>query len=165
PINGAILTVILPQTGDGKLLGKTACPCCGQAWPEGKEPPPGVRLVPFESGNGTSWTGILIDATNLELKPALFPKVVTDEDQEVIGPGFASAEKLAQLGQVGWFRDRTQAFASDRVGSNPLIVRALRVTGANSCDLVVSNYDAARIHGSKANLQLLSECRVGLLVD
>jgi len=165
PINGAILNVILPPTGDGKLLGKTACPCCGQAWPEGKEPPPGVRPVPLESGSGPTWTGILIDATNLGIQPALFPSVVTEDDREVIGPGFASAEKLAQLGPVGWFRDRTQAFVSERVGTNPLVIRALRVTGTNSCDLVVSQYDAARIHGSKANLQLLSECRVGLLVD
>ncbi len=165
PINGAILNAILPPTGNGKLLGKTACPCCGQAWPEGKEPPPGIKLVPLESGNGQTWSGILIDATNLGLQPALFPRVVTEEDEEVIGPGFASAEKLAQFGLVGWFRDRTQAFVSERVGPNPLLIRALRVTGTNSCDVVISHYDAARIHGSKANLQLLSECRVGLLVD
>ncbi len=165
PLTGAVLNVILPATGEGRLLGRTACPCCGQAWPEGKEPLPGVKLVPFESGNGVVFSGILIDASNLGLRPALFPRVVTEDDEEVIGPGFASAERLAQLGPVGWFRDRTQAFMSERVGSNPLVVRALRVAGANSCDLVISHYDAARIHGSRANLQLLSDCRVGILTD
>jgi len=41
----------------------------------------------------------------------------------------------------------------------------LAVTGTNYCDLVISQADAARIHGSKSNLELLSRCRVGFLVD
>lgn len=165
PITGVVLGLMLPTTSAPRLLGRTACPCCGQPWPEGEEPPEGVRLVPYESGNTPSYTGIVIDARGLGLRPALFPRVVTENGEEVIGPDFARPEPVAQLGLVGYYFDRTGALTSERIGVSPLMVRALAVTGANSCDLVISRADAARIHGSRSNLELLSRCRVGILAD
>ena len=165
PLTGAIMNLLLPITGGGRLLGKTACPCCGQPWPEDKEPPPGVKLVPFDNGNGQTYTGILVDVRGLGFSPALFPRAVTSENDVVIGPEFASAADLAQSGAFGYYQDRSEALSTERIGANPLVVRALSITGRNSCDIVVSQYDAARIHGSKATLDLLARCRVGLLVD
>lgn len=165
PLTGAVLGLMLPVTSTPRLLGHTACPCCGQPWPEGKEPPPGVRLVPYETGDAPQYTGILIDAKGLDSRPALFPQLVTESGDEVFSADFAKPEQVTQYGLVGYFHNRTQALTADRIGSNPLIVRALRVTGTNSCDLVISQSDAARIHGSKSNLDLLSRCRVGFLVD
>jgi len=165
PLTGAVLGLMLPVTSAPRLLGRTACPCCGQPWPEGKEPPAGVRLVPYEAGDAPEYTGILIDAKGLEYRPALFPQVVTESGDEVFSADFAKREQLAQSGLVGHFHDRTLALTADRIGSSPLIVRALGVTGTNSCDLVISQADAARVHGSRSNLELLSRCRVGFLVD
>jgi hypothetical protein len=165
PLPGAVLGLMLPVTSAPRLLGRTACPCCGQPWPEGKEPPAGVKLIPYETGTVPEYTGILIDAKGLESRPALFPRAVTESGDEVFGADFAKAEHLAQSGLVGYFHDRASALTADRIGSNPLIVRALGVAGTNSCDLVISQADAARIHGSRSNLELLSRCRVGFLVD
>jgi hypothetical protein len=165
PIPGPVLNVLLPRTGGGRLLGRTACPCCGQPWPEGKEPPPGVQLVPDETGVSSVYTGILIDVRGLNCSRALFPTVVNESDAEVVGPGFILPERLAASGAVVYYRDRAAATASDRIGSNPLVIRALRMTGANNCDAVVSQYDAARIHGTRANLELMANCKVGFLVD
>jgi len=165
PLTGAVLGLMLPVTSAPHLLGRTACPCCGQPWPDGKEPPPGVKLVPYESGSAPEYTGILIDAKGLESRPALFPRVVTESGDQVFGADFAKPEQVTQSGLVGYYYDRAQALTADRVGSSPLIVRALRVAGTNSCDLVISQADAARIHGSRSNLELLSRCRVGFLVD
>ena len=165
PLPGAVLGQMLPVTSTPRLLGRTACPCCGQPWPDGKEPPAGVRLVPYEQGNEPEYTGILIDANGLGAEPALFPQVVTESGAEVVGADFAKPEQVSQSGLVGYFRDRSQALTADRIGPNPLIVRALGVTGTNACDLVISQPDAARIHGSKSNLELLSRCHVGFLVD
>ena len=165
PLTGAVLGLMLPVTSTPRLLGRTACPCCGQPWPEGREPAVGVRLVPYESGNAPEYTGIVIDAKGLECRPAFFPRVVTESGDEVIGADFAKPEQLAQSGLVGYFHDRTQALTADRIGSSPLIVRALSIAGTNSCDLVISHADAARIHGSKSNLDLLSRCRVGFMLD
>ncbi len=165
PITGNILEQLVPETGGDRLLGKVACPCCGQPWPEDKEVPPGVELVPYEDESTPVYTGILVDARGLQLSPALFPRLVTEQDDEVYGPGFAKEEELAEQGMVGYYRNQTEALMSERVGSDPLIVRALSVAGTNYCDLVVSGRNAAGIHGSRANLELLARCRVGLLVD
>jgi len=165
PLTGAVLELMLPVTSAPRLLGRTACPCCGQPWPEGEEPPAGVKLVPYEEGDVPEYTGILIDAKGLEPRPALFPRVVTESGDEVVGPDFARQEQLAQSSLVGYFDDRTQALTAERIGPSPLVVRALGVAGTNACDLVISQADAARIHGSEANLELLSRCRVGFLVD
>ena len=165
PLTGAVLGLMLPVRSAPRLLGRTACPCCGQSWPEGKEPPAGVKPVPYETGDTPQYTGILIDAKGLNSRPALFPQVVTESGDDVFSADFAKPEQMTQYGLVGYFHDRTQALTADRVGSNPLIVRALGATGTNSCDLIISQADAARIHGSKSNLELLSRCRVGFLVD
>ena len=165
PLTGAVLGQMLPVRSTARLLGRTACPCCGQPWPEGKEPPAGVKLVPYETGDMPEYTGILIDAKGLAPRPALFPQVVTESGDDVFSTDFAEPEQLTQRGLVGYFRDRAQALTADRIGSNPLILRALGVTGTNPCDLIISQADAARVHGSQANLDLLSHCRVGFLLD
>jgi len=165
PLTGAVLGLMLPVRSAPRLLGRTACPCCGQPWPEGKEPPAGVKLVPYDNGNAPEYTGILIDAKGLDSRPALFPQVVTESGDDVFSADFAKPEQVTQYGLVGYFHDRTQALTADRIGANPLVVRALGSTGTNSCDLVISQTDAARIHGSRSNLELLSRCRVGFLVD
>jgi hypothetical protein len=41
------------------------------------------------------------------------------------------------------------ATATDRISSNPLVIRALRVAGPNNRDPVVSQHEAARIHGTR----------------
>lgn len=164
-LSGAILSQLLPVTGNGKLLGRLACPCCGLPWPQDKPVPDGIELVPYETGNQPAWTGILIDLRGLKYRPALFPKVVTEEDKEVYGPGFTQDKELAANGMVAHYRTRLEAVSAERIGPNPLVVKALSVTGTNKCDPVVTAYDAARIHGTRANLELLSKCKVGFLVD
>jgi hypothetical protein len=165
PLTGGVLGLMLPARSAPRLLGRTACPCCGQPWPEGKEPPAGVKLIPYEDGDVLKYTGLLVDAKGLEPRPALFAQVVTESGDDVFSADFAEPEQIGQSGLVGYFSDRTQALTADRIGPNPLVVRALGVAGTNACDLVVSQTDAALIHGSEANLELLSRCRVGFLVD
>ena len=165
PLTGSVLGLMLPVRSTPHLLGRIACPCCGQPWPEGRELPPGVKPVPYETGARTEYTGILIDAKGLDSRPALFPQVVTESGDDVYSADFAEPGQMTQYGLVGYFHDRTRAMTADRMGSYPLVVRALGFAGANSCDLVISQADAARIHGSRANLELLSRCRVGFLVD
>jgi len=164
-LTGAVLNQLVPKTGGGRLLGRVACPCCGQEWPEGREVPPGVELVPYENGRTPAYTGILIDCRGLGYEPAVFPKVVTEADEEVYGPGFVEEKELAADGMVAYYRTRTEALMSERVGASPLVVRAIGITGMNSCDPVVTAYDAARIHGSRSNLGIMARCRVGFLVD
>jgi hypothetical protein len=163
-ITGPVLSALLPVTGNGRLLGRACCPLCGQAWPEGRPVPDGTRLAPPDAP-GATCSGILIDARDIGFRPALFPRVVTENGEEVIGPGFAESERLSDWGQLALYRDRLAALAGDRIGPNPLAIRALRATGTNSADIVISQGDALRVHGSRGNMLLVGACQVGLLVN
>ena len=162
---GPALRLLLPAAGEGELLGRKACPCCGQPWPENHEPAPGVRPVPYDDGSDDIYTGILIDGRGLGFRPAIFPRVVTPDDREVIGPSFHDPGQLAEQGAVAYFKDRSSAFLSERIGTNPLIIRAQGITGRNSCDLIISAHDASRIHSSRHLLKLIADCRVGFIVE
>lgn len=165
PVSTGILEQLLPPLGGGRLLGRLACPTCGQAWPEDREVPEGVEPVPLEEDGAAEWTGVLFDARGLELEPALFPRVVIETDEEVYGPAFAVEGQLAENGMAVYYQHQSDAWADSRIGPNPLVVRALSVTGTNNCDLVISRRDAGRAHSTMANIDLLRGCRVGFLVD
>ena len=165
PISEYMLEQLMPVAGERRLLGQVACPCCGQEWPEDREVPDGFELVPLEEENPEQHTGILFDARGLELTPALFPRVATEADDEVYGPAFADKEELVANGLAVYYQSQSEAIADGRVGTNPLIIRTLAVTGMQATDLLVSDYEAARVHGTGINVELLRTCRVGFLVD
>ncbi len=165
PITASVREQLQAKPGEAKLLGRRACPCCGQPWPDGKDVPAGVKLVPFEDPKAPVYTGILVDARGLNLKPAFFPRVVTEDDEPAYGPDFADARELPRSGLVAYYSSRVEAQASERIGADPLVIRAIARAGASDCDAVISGYDAARLHGTKANLALLAACKVGFLLD
>jgi hypothetical protein len=165
PVTGAILQILAPKTGGGVPVGPLACPVCGQPWPEGKEVPPGITLVPLEEGNPTNYTGVLIDARNIDLNPALFPRILNEDGRVVYGPEFLISTFAAQRGSVGYYNQMIPAQNDDRVGLNPIRINALRSAGRNGTDLIISNADALRLHGSLENLKLLERCRVVIISD
>jgi hypothetical protein len=165
PLTGAILEILTPKTGGGVPVGPLACPICGQPWPEGKEVPPGITLVPLEEGNPVIYTGVLIDARNIDLNPALFPRILNEDGRVVYGPEFLISTFAAQRGSVGYYDQMMPAQNDDRVGLNPIRINALRASGRDSTDLIISDADALRLHGSLENLKLLERCRVVILTD
>jgi len=165
PITATMREQLQPDREEIKLLGRRACPCCGQPWPEGRDVPAGLTLVPYEDANAPVYSGILVDARGLSLKPALFPRLVTEDDDQAYGPDFADPKELPRAGLVAYYASRTEALASERVGGDPLVIRAIARAGSNDCDAVISGYDASRLHGTKADLALLAKCKVGFLLD
>jgi hypothetical protein len=165
PLLGALLQTIMPRTGGGIPVGPMACPCCGQPWPERREVPPGVTLIPLETGDAPAYSGVLIDARGLDLSPALFPRVVNEDGRVVYGPEFFLPNYAAERGPVAYYDNLSAAQADDRVGFDPLRITAMRVSGRNSSNPVISNSDARKLHGSVENLKLLERCRVVIITD
>lgn len=129
--------------------------------PEGT---PGQQPMP---GQGTSavYTGLVIDAQGLELRPALAPKVLDENQQEVYGTGRVSRDYALQIGVVGYEKNMNRALANERVTNNPLVVKAIDVSGTNKCDVVISNADAQRIRAAGQNLNFLQQCKVMFVLD
>lgn len=167
-----ILDALLPQSfGGGQLLAaRPVCPTCGQPWPQGKPVPPGVQLVNPGVGSqagttGGVFTGLVVDTKGLGVMPAMAPKVVDENGNEVYGSKYVSREWAVKQGMVGYDKDVNSARNNQRVTNNPLIIKALRATGSNKTDVIVANADAQRIHAAAQHQNFLDNCRVMFVLE
>ncbi len=172
PLIGAFSDILLPQKfSRGKLLqiDKPLCPCCGQPWPEGKPVPDNIHLImPADSINYNSsqkYTGLIIDARGLHVSPALAPKILDELGNEIYGEMFANRDYAVDIGLVGYLTDPGSARIDSRVRDNPLIVKAVKNSGAQNADIVVSTQDGLLIHAAVRRFDFFQRCRVIILVE
>ena len=174
PLTGVVLDALLPQDfGGGALVtgGQVLCPTCGQPWPHGKAVPSGVTLIQSgdvstaQASTGGVYTGLVVDARGLGLRPAMAPKVLDDRGEEVYGSRFVSREYAVDIGMVGYEKDLNRARMNERVADNPLVVQAVEAGGPNKTDVVISSADAMQIHNAASNMNFLQHCKVMFLLD
>ena len=111
------------------------------------------------------FSGLIVDARGLQLTPALSPKILDENLNEVFGPAFVSREFAVQNGMVSYTNQIQQAQTDGRVFGNPLVVKAIRSVGPGRCDLVISNAHAAKLKRASEHLIFLKECRVIIVTD
>jgi len=114
---------------------------------------------------GSVYTGLIIDATSLGARPALAPRILNEEGQEVYGTAFAGREWAVKYGMAGYEKELSAATRNVRVADRPLIARGLRTSGPNAADIVISNRDAQMLHSARENLDFLGKCRVIIILD
>ena len=171
PMTGILLDALLPMTfGGGTLMTGAVCPTCGQPWPAGKPMPADMQAAQQGATNmgmaaGGSYTGLIIDARGLGLRPAMAPKVMDEQGDEVYGSRFVSREYAVDIGMAGYEKDINRARSNERVTDNPLIVKGLKVSGPNRTDVILSADDSARIHNAAANMNFLQHCKVMFVLD
>lgn len=109
------------------------------------------------------FTGLVIDARGMDLRPGLSPRVLGPEGREIYSGAFVDPAYAASIGVVGYQRDWEQALASDRLGSEerrPLTIKAVGVAGQYRTDAVVSEENRVRIAMADAAGGFLRQCRV-----
>lgn len=126
-------------------------------------PPTGIVTTPGAAGQ--AFTGLIIDARGLGIRPAMAPKVLNEDGKEVYGSAWINRDWAVREGMAGYLRDPLQAQQNPRVTDKPLTVKAIKATGDARVDVVISNADASMIHGAAQNLSFLEKCRVIILVD
>jgi hypothetical protein len=111
------------------------------------------------------YTGLIVDARGLDAKPAMSPRVLDENGQEVYGAAFVSREYAVQQGMSGYSKNIDAATKNQRVTANPIIVKALKTEGPGKTDLVINNSEASNLRGEPENLSFLKQCRVIIVVD
>jgi len=112
------------------------------------------------------YTGLIIDANGKGVKPVMVPRIVVDDGaKEIYGPAIANIEQARIMGFAGYASSLEKAKQNDRVGSNPLIIKAEKSHGIHGGDLVVSEVDAAKILSADMKEKFLKECRLVIVVD
>jgi hypothetical protein len=174
PMTGILLDAILPQQFGGGVLmtgGQLLCPVCGQPWPAGKRVPQDVQLI--QSGiAGTStvaaggvYTGLIVDARELGIRPAMAPRILDERGEEIYGSKYVSREFAVDIGMAAYDKDVDRARMNERVADNPLIVKGIKAAGPNKTDVVISSADATMIHNVASNMNFLQHCKVMLILD
>ena len=128
-------------------------------------PPTGITGTLTPATPGQAYTGLIVDARGLGVRPAIAPKIVNEDGKEVYGSAWISRDYAVREGMVGYLKDPIAAQTNPRVTDRPLMVKALRVSGDGRVDLMIANADAAMLHGVSQNLSCLEKCRVIILVD
>jgi len=111
------------------------------------------------------FTGLIVNCKGHSIKPAMSPRLVDINGNELYGSAYVTKEWAVKYGIVGYAKDVDAAAALERVGENPGVVKAVRVEGSNKTDAVLSEKDAADIRSAAKNLKFLSECRVIFVID
>lgn len=106
------------------------------------------------------YTGLIIDCSGIELRPALSPKVFNQSGKEIYGSANVNKDFAVQQGMFGYLKNIDSAKANSRVTNNPFIVKAVSAKGTNKADIIISDADAAKIEEMAAKLNFLRECRV-----
>ncbi len=147
PLTGGLTEILL----EGEQFGseRSVVPAPGQA-----------RRVT----GGPVVTGLIVDATGFDVTPAMAPKILDEEGNEVYGTAEVTRNYAVTQGVVGYHNDVTAASQNERVAGNPLIVRATGAAGPNICDVVISMQSANLIREAAKNQPFLSECRVMIVL-
>lgn len=159
---GAVeVTVALAITGDFAALvlppGGSRLPATASSSQSAPRPPVSVPAVIY--------TGLVVDARGLGIRPAMLPKVVTEGGEEVYGFSVVDRSWAIQHGLAAYSKSLPAARSHARVANRPLTIRAVAAAGAHKTDIVVSTIDAQLLLGSPQNLAFLEKARVMVVVD
>jgi hypothetical protein len=115
---------------------------------------------------GSVYTGLIVDCTGLELRPAMAPRILNDSGEEIYSNAWVDREWALRNGMVGYVKNLEQARQQqDRIGAKPLLVKATDVRGSHKADIVIPDRDGKILHALSENLSFLSECRVLVVVN
>lgn len=128
-------------------------------------PPTGLTGTLAPASPGQLYTGLIVDARGLGVKPAMAPKILNEDGKEVYGSAWINRDYAVREGMAGYLKDPVQAQTNPRVTDKPLMVKALKVAGDARVDMVITNADAAMLQSASENLSMLQKCRVIILVD
>jgi len=119
-------------------------------------------------GRYTIYTGLIIDARGLGLKPAMDPKVLSESGASVYGMDRRIMEDkkfIIKQGLVAYVRTMEKAKELKRIGKNPFVVRATGVSGQFKTDVVIGEEQAKAILKLKGLLTFWEQCRVAIVLD
>jgi hypothetical protein len=108
------------------------------------------------------YTGVIIDASALDVVPALLPNIFAEDGKVVYGAQTLDNELLLNEGTSTYARSIREAMAS-RAGEEPFIVKALKAVGETACDLIIPDNIADLLFGLEKETGVMSKGRVVIL--
>ena len=104
------------------------------------------------------YTGLIVDCRNLDLQPVMSPTIQTDSDETIYGNKNLDYDKIIEFGAVG-YSTAIDELAIDRVGKNPIVVKAVTLKKFNSTP-VITTADSNRILIENKSAKFLDKMNV-----
>jgi outer membrane biosynthesis protein TonB len=134
--------------------------------PEPVKPAEPAAPVPApESGatptfKGGTPTGVVVDGRGLGLRPALLPKIIDPQGQEIYVGQVVTRTNAVEQGVAGYAKDVNAAASNFRVTDNPAVIKGVRAAGSTKTDVMVSQADAQMLRQLSSKGDFLQNCRV-----
>ena len=112
-----------------------------------------------------AFTGIVIDARGIQVRPAMCPKIIDENDQEVYGPMMVERSSAVQLGMSGYTREIGSAQTNPRVANNPITIKGIRASGPGMTSIVIANSDAEKLRTAVDSGGCMKKARVMIVLD
>ncbi len=136
---------------------------------------PYTATLPIETVSSREYTGILIDCRGTipvqgefvsdRAVPCFFPKIWDDTMELLYERNMMYGQQEKDIGMVAYGSSDDISLYFDRIGKDPLRISARKVFGTYRTDPVISRRDALRILSVPANLELLKQGKVVILLD
>ncbi len=125
--------------------------------PKPVQTPEGGATIAFKGGTAT---GVVVDGRGLGLRPALLPRIVDSQGQEIYVGQVVTRTNAVEQGVAGYAKDVNAAANNFRVTDNPAVLKGLRASGAARTDIVVGQADAQILRQLSSKGDFLQYCRV-----
>ncbi len=130
---------------------------------------------PIEYVASRSYSGIIIDARGAhpvhgeyvksEIYPCLFPQIWDDQMNRIFEKNLVNPDVDKKEGLIGYHYSDDISNYEDRVGADPLYIRATEVYGRNRTDPIIKHKDALKILTIPENVKLMQEGKLVILLD
>jgi len=111
------------------------------------------------------YTGLVVDARKLGLRPALVPKILNENGEMVYSSQSLEQRELIKMGLVGYAKDVDAASKNQRVTADPYVISGLNISGEKMTDVVISNRDAQVVLTTAPYTGYLKNGRVMIVYD
>lgn len=125
-------------------------------------PPPPVisATITTQIQMSGTYTGVIIDAEGMGLKPSFSPVIYDTSGRAIYGVSNINYDQAIERGMVGYAGSLYDAQTLPRIGGSPIVVKAVQVRGgnnsANPVNVVVSVEDGDRILAANQQSQMLT---------
>ena len=129
--------------------------------PAPKTPAPPSPAV----GAAEAYTGLLVDARGLGLRPALAPRLLDEQGKELYASEVLDRARAVEAGVAGYAKDMVAGSRQARVTDNPLIVKGIKASGDKATDIMIVGEGVKAIQQSEPASHFLQQGRVVVVYD
>lgn len=100
--------------------------------------------APSAAANGGA-SGVIINAKGLSLSPGLAPRILSESGAELFASGSVQKNAVKRHGVCGYHTTLEKAKEDERIGSKPLVLKAVKAAEKGGADVVISDEDGKKL--------------------